>query len=330
MTGPTDTGPLAFNTMRMSWADLPDSVRGRIVDLAGADVAHAHSTSTGFSPGFAGLLDLADGRRVFVKATGAAEHPWSIDLARAEIAANAALPTSAPAPRLLWSDDGDWALAAFELIDGETPALPWRTEDLESVLAAMTDLAHITPERGHSLPTFAEATSGLIGMWAAFAARPHADRQHAAQRGGPWGAWALRHLETLVEWESTAESLMQGDSLVHGDLRADNVLIDSHRKVWMVDWPYASVGAPWWDLMFFLPSVEMQKGGSAYDHFRLHPLGVDVPHETIRAGVTVMTAFFLLNSWEEPPEQIPTLREFQAGQAVPCVRWLQALEPSLT
>jgi aminoglycoside phosphotransferase (APT) family kinase protein len=50
-----------------------------------------------------------------------------------------------------------------------------------------------------------------------------------------------------------------GPALLHGDLRADNLLLTPSRVV-AVDWPRACAGAAWVDLLLLLPSVAMQGG----------------------------------------------------------------------
>lgn len=68
-----------------------------------------------------------------------------------------------------------------------------------------------------------------------------------------------RRLDELVELEGRWPELATGDTLLHLDIRADNVLLtDDH--VYFVDWPWAVVGAPWLDVVAFLPSVGMQGG----------------------------------------------------------------------
>ena len=64
--------PLAFSGQRLDWRDLPRHVRARIAELAGAQVTAEISATSGFSPGFAAVLELADGRGVFVKAVSSA------------------------------------------------------------------------------------------------------------------------------------------------------------------------------------------------------------------------------------------------------------------
>jgi len=56
------------------------------------------------------------------------------------------------------------------------------------------------------------------------------------------------------------------------NLRADNIMIDAdHRSVMLIDWPHASIGAPWLDLAFMLPSVAMQGGGDPQKLFLRAP-----------------------------------------------------------
>ena len=134
--------PLAFSGQRLGWGDLPRPVRNRISALAGARVTAESSANTGFSPGFAAVLELTDGRGVFVKAVSPEQNPESPNLARAEIRVAAALPAQVPAPRLLWShDDGEWVILGFEVAHGRPPEMPWRQEDLHLVLDALGPLA---------------------------------------------------------------------------------------------------------------------------------------------------------------------------------------------
>ena len=72
-------------------------------------------------------------------------------------------------------------------------------------------------------------------------------------------AWSRRHLGALVALEADIADATAGDSLLHMDLRADNILV-TERGVVLVDWPCAQIGAPWLDLVCLAPSVAMQRG----------------------------------------------------------------------
>ena len=101
--------PVRATALRPHWADLPASAREAITFRLGSDVISTTSTGIGFTPGFASRLDLADGRRVFVKAASDADDArsgWGLSEAyREEIRKLRALPADLPAPALLWTVD---------------------------------------------------------------------------------------------------------------------------------------------------------------------------------------------------------------------------------
>lgn len=332
MSHDATTPPLAFSGQRLDWRDLPRAVRTRIQTLAGAQVSAETSATTGFSPGFAAVLELSDGSGVFVKAVSPEQNPESPQLARAEVRAAAALPPQVPAPRLLWSDDdGDWVLLGFEVAPGRPPQLPWRPDELAVVLRAMDTLAEATPLPGHALRPTAELLADDFTGWARIAAKPGAELDRiAASRdlSDGAGAWPLEHLDQLVAWEQDSLAALDGTALVHGDLRADNVLIDHDHdggRVSLIDWPHAGVGAPWLDLAFMLPSVAMQDGGDPQELFWSRPASRGVEPERLRAALTGLAGYFAHGALLPAPVGIPNLRRFQAAQARHALAWLRRL-----
>lgn len=321
------TPPLAFSGQRLDWRDLPRSVRTRITDLAGAQVTAETSATTGFSPGFAAVLELADGRGVFVKAVSPEQNPESPELARQEIRAAAALPAGVPAPALLWSDDdGDWVLLGFEVAPGRPPLLPWEPTELRQVLDAMQALATAEPVPGHDLPQIAEQLVEQFQGWRTLASGPADALAPLDDWADGTGAWVREHLDRLVAWESDAVAAAAGTALVHGDLRADNVLIDhDHGRVALIDWPHAAVGAPWLDLAFMLPSVAMQGGGRPQDLFWAEPVAAGLDPAHLRATVAGLAGYFVRSALLPAPVGIPNLRAFQRAQAEQALAWLRDL-----
>jgi aminoglycoside phosphotransferase (APT) family kinase protein len=319
--------PLAFSGQRLGWADLPRAVRNRISSLAGARVTAEWSANTGFSPGFAAILELTDGRGVFVKAVSPEQNPESPDLARAEIRVAAALPPQVPAPQLLWShDDGEWVILGFEVAHGRPPEMPWRPEDLRMVLDALVPLADAEPLPGHGLPRTEVMLADDFTGWRTLRLRPTAELDAIVARSGEIGAWARANTDRLVLWEQDSLRVCAGHALVHGDLRADNVMIDSdHHRVTLIDWPHASIGAPWLDLAFMLPSVAMQGGGDPQTHFWSHPVSDGVPPEDLRAALAGLAGYLTAGSVLPAPVGIPNLRRFQRAQAAAALEWLRAL-----
>ncbi|MBO0901066.1 phosphotransferase [Cellulomonas sp. zg-ZUI222] len=321
--------PLAFGGQRLDWRDLPRAVRERIETLAGARVTAEMSATSGFSPGFCAVLELTDGRAVFVKAVSADQNPHSPDLARAEIRAARALPPEVPAPALRWwDDDGHWVLLGFDAVHGRSPELPWRSDDLALVLRALDDLARCTPAPGHDLPRADDLLAEDFTGWRSMLRGTPQQREHVAELLEEPGRWALDHLDELVAWEQDALRVCAGDSLVHGDLRADNLMIeDGHDRVWLIDWPHACVGAPWIDLAFMLPSVMLQ-GGAGSDPaalFASSEAAQGVGADDLRSALAGLAGYFAWSSAQPSPTGIPNLRAFQAAQAGATLRWLRDL-----
>ena len=151
--------PPPASGVRLPWSELPPRIRSSIAAWLGAPVVSVRSQPGGFSPGVAARVRAANGRRAFVKATSPAQNPDSPRIYRQEARIVAALPASAPVPRLLWSlDEGadGWVVLAFEDIDGRNPALPWRAAELERVLAALTSLAATLTPSPIQAPTAGE------------------------------------------------------------------------------------------------------------------------------------------------------------------------------
>jgi hypothetical protein len=304
---------------RLHWSELPNQVQHGLEDRLGAKVVQATTQPGGFSPGLAARLSLADGRRAFVKAVNGAINPHSPGMHRREARIAAALPASVPTPRFLDSyDDGDWIALIFEDIDGTTPHIPWRPVELERVLAAVTELTALLTPAPIAVERVADRMGDVFTGWRRLAADTEAGKDDL-QRVDPWVG---RHLADLVALELEGAGAADGTTLLHTDIRADNVLL-TPTKVFFVDWPWASRGAAWIDLVFMLPSVAMQRGPKPWEIFDAHPLARGIPNDRVTALVAVITGFFVWQSRQPSPPGLPTIRAFQRDQGVPALEWLK-------
>lgn len=314
---------MAFSGSRLSWTDLPREVRARIVSTAGAEVISEAAATSGFSPGFASVLELSDGTQVFCKAVSPEQNPQSPDLARAEIRVAGLLPEAVPAPALSWSfDDGTWVVLGLDVVGGRLPEDPWRPEQLTRVLGAVADLAEVGVPSPAGLPSLADSVAVLATGWARLAADPSAvDRAVASL--GPEGPWVHAHLDRLVTWSEPAAAAAVGTHLSHGDLRADNILLDEH-ELWIVDWPWATGnGAAWFDLLGILPSIAMQGGGDPDSLFWSHPNAEGVDRDAVHAVLAAVTGYFVQAAVLPAPVGIMNIRAFQLAQGVQALRWLR-------
>ncbi|HVD50302.1 MAG TPA: aminoglycoside phosphotransferase family protein [Gaiellaceae bacterium] len=299
---------------RIPWEALPASVRDAVETGLGTKVVGATTQPGGMSPGVAARLELADGNRAFVKAVGSEPNPYSPGMHRREAEVAAALPAEAPAPRLLFAhDDGNWVALVFEDVEGHQPAVPWRPDELERVLAALTDLAEALTPAPVAAPTAADYLAELFGGWS-----------QLAQQGGAEGVdpWATARLDELARLEAGWAEASIGETLLHADVRSDNVLLTEERVVF-VDWPHACLGAAWLDLAGFLPSLAMQGGPRPWEVFEAHPLGRNAPLERVLPLIAAFAGFFVQRSTLPPPPGLATLREFQRAQSVEALAWLR-------
>lgn len=303
-------------TPRLSWAELPASVRDAARSALGAAVVRDLPQSGGFSPGLASRLVLADGRRVFAKAISAARNPRSPGLYRREIEVMSALPATVPAPRLRWSlDDGDWVMLVLDDIEGHMPATPWIPAELTRVMTALEQLAGALDPAPISAPSIVDDLEENFSSWHAVATEP---ALLALQ-----DPWARENIDRLVALETGWADAARGTALLHADLRADNLLLTDN-AVMVVDWPYAVVGAPWVDALLFLPSVaatspalDLEQVWAGFAPAR----GVDP--DAVNAVLAAVAGDFLRQSLLPAPVNLPGLRAHQRDKGTAALAWLR-------
>lgn len=305
--------PAAEGGRRITWDQTPAAVRDGIEAIAGGRVVQAHGQAGGFSPGLAARLDLDNGQRVFAKAISAERVPEGPAIYRDELRVVSALPPEVPAPQFLGSYDEDgWIALVYEAIDGHQPAVPWREDELERVLDALTQLStSLTPSPIEAPPVTGDGFNG----WRQIAT--DAEMRTKLTEAAPWAA---RHLDELVELERQFPAVGAGKTLLHGDLRADNILLTDDRVVF-VDWPWACVGAAHCDLLFMLPSVAMH-GTDPQPIVERHPVTRDVPDHDIDVTLAALAGYFVERSMQPPIPNLPTIREFQRAQGAAALDWL--------
>ena len=248
-------------------------------------------------------MTTASGRRLFLKAVGPKPNPDSPDVHQEDVFA-AVLPPDVPSPRLLWSLDegpGGWVVLAFEDAGGRPPRLPWREDELGRVVGAIEAMHQALTPSPIEAPDAGEVMAEAICGW----------RILACERPAGLDPWSARHLHRLARLETGVAEAVRGDTLVHMDLRADNLLLCG-RRVWVVDWPHARRGAPWLDAVAMAPSVAMQGGPGPEAFLRRFPSAAAADAASVDAAVAAIAGYFTRMSLSPPPPGLPTLRAFQA------------------
>jgi len=320
MTQDKSKKPPPASGVRQEWTDIPQKIRDLIEDYIGAKVVTAETQSGGFSPGVAARLYTEDNQTFFLKALGTDINTTSVYFHRKEIQINARLPENSFAPKMLWShddaDDTEWVALLFENIDGINPPNPWDENDLQRVIEAIGQLTTtLTPSPVPSdlIPSANDYFATRINGWQ----KIKSDATYAEKLDD----WSKRHLDTLCELESKALQAVSGNTLVHFDIRADNIVITDD-AVYFVDWPHACLGAEWLDVVAFAPSVAMQGGLSPEDLIQLHSACQQADPDEITAAVVSIAGMLSLRALQPPPPGLPTLREFQTAMAEVTREWV--------
>ncbi len=134
--------------------------------------------------------------------------------------------------------------------------------------------------------------------------------------------WVRANLDRLAEAESHWEAAAAGKALVHGDVRADNIVLTDER-VMFVDWPHAAMAQPWVDLLLMLPSVVMRGGPPADEVWRTSPIAIGADSDAVDAVLAAVTGFFVYSALLPAPLNLPRLRGFQRAQGAHALAWLR-------
>ena len=225
----------------------------------------------------------------------------------------AALPASAPVPRLLWMHDEDgWVALAYEDVVGRHPGAPWTEADLVLVVDALKKMSiDLTPSPIATQLTASGAFERGVNGW-----------RIALERGEQsLDPWCLKHLARLVDLESLAPAAVAGETLLHFDTRADNILIAGDR-VFVLDWPSSRIGAAFVDWLIMAPSVAIQ-GGPAPEKFMGRFDLSGVRRGDFDATLCSVAGYFVVRALDPAPPGLPTVRAFQAAQGEVALEWLQ-------
>lgn len=275
----------------------PDTV-ARAERVLGTEVmSWTRVESRGYGKNEHWTLECVDGTRAFAKV---ASIPPSPQWLRDEV--NVYESVQGPfMPRFLGWEDGSEPLLMLEDVSiGAHAPPPWRHGDVDSVLAAVREMAGAA--RRGELPSLTQAR---WQTWDAVARDP----VPLLSLGLVSPEWLHASLPALVD--AAARTPLHGHSLVHCDLRSDNLVLRDGRAV-LVDWNHAHVGNSRFDVAFWLPSLALE-GGPEPDGF-----GVD-------EFAAFVAGFFAARAGLPPPEGAPDVRRFQLAQLEVALPWACAV-----
>jgi len=252
----------------------------------------------GYSSADRYVVELADGRRVFVKSAAA---PNLAAWLRREYEVYTHL-RGPFMPRLEgWDDDGERPLLAIEDLSGADWAPRWDAERLAAVREAVDELAVSEPPPGTL--TAREEHADLWDRWHLVAADP----APFLSLGLRDDVWLRRALPTLL---AVVQTVGDGDDLCHLDLRSDNMCFRDGRAI-LVDWNWACLADRRLDVAAWLPSVRREGGPPPWE-----VMPGSGAYAALIAGVWAAVAGL------PPPETAPTVRAVQRDQLAIALDWV--------
>ncbi|WP_309129830.1 phosphotransferase [Microbacterium sp.] len=298
--------------LRPEWRSLPSRLRERVRSAIGGDIVADSPSHGGFSACYAGTVRTTSGR-AFVKAIAPDGHVDSRTFLRREIGVLRTVPATL-APAVLAGFDDDGVALVLEVVDGEHPGAPWSEAQLHAIASEMSGLAHTTA--AESVPAAEQSMLPDFARWSAI------DRDHDLRSGLPTGL--LERMPALQDLDTQLPHTLAGTALVHGDLRADNILIHDGRAR-LLDWPHALRGAAWLDLPLLLPSVEASGGPRCEDAWELFRVHGAPPMASLLPAISAFASFLWWGQAQPEIPELPGLRAFQRAQSVAALRWLDAV-----
>ena len=245
------------------------------------------------------LVGFEDGRSAFVKA---AVDENTGEWLRREARIYGDVRRTFLARRLAW-ETNDPPLLVLEDLSRATWPPPWDAAMIAAVLAGLRAVAATPPPEG--VGRLDDRRARFDG-WREVARDP----EPFLSLGFGSRSWLEAALPALIEASDAA--VLDGDALVHGDVRSDNICFVEERVVF-IDWNEAAAGNPVFDVAFWLPSLALE-GGPAPDEIAPRYPGI--------AGLaSVVASYFAARAGLPPLPGAPRVRPLQLAQLRVALPW---------
>lgn len=220
-----------------------------LAQMLGAEVVFRRRVQGGYTPAERWVVELNDGRSVFIKAAvNDLTAGWLRDEHRMYDALRAPY-----MPQLLGWRDGDRPILVLDDLSAAVWPPPWTDEPVRSVLRMLEAVA-ATPPPPWLRPA---STSGLLERGWRFV---RDDPGPLLATGAVSLPWLEAALPVLLEASDSCQ--LDGASLLHLDVRSDNVCFRADGSAVLVDWNLAVVGNARLDVAFWLPTLVAEAGST--------------------------------------------------------------------
>ncbi len=216
---------------------------------------------------------------------------------------------------LAWRDAPEAPLLILEDLSGAHWPPPWSVAHVNAALMLLDQVHAVEPPV--PLPGAHETFLGALaltaeGLPASTTTRRgwaivEEDARAFLSLGLCSADWLHGALPELVAAEAAAR--LDGTALLHCDVRSDNLCLPEGRAL-LIDWNWASVGNPRFDLAFWLPSLHSEGGP------RPQEILLDAPELA-----ALVSGFFASRAGLPPPPGAPAVRTVQQTQLRSALPW---------
>ena len=275
-------------------------IEGRIAELAGQEVTSVDDVAgRGYTPARRLRVTFADDSTAFAKiAVNESTAEW--------LAAEHAVYSQVEGdflPRFLGYDAAEPAVLLIEDLSEAHWPPPWTEASIAAVSGVLDKLATIWPPQG--VPSIDIYREELTNGW-----------RLVEQDPGPFLSYGLCSQQWLADVlpalrDSVERAPLEGESLLHFDVRSDNIALAGDRAV-LVDWNWACIGNPLLDRAAWAPSLHVEGGP------RPEELVPDCP----AAFPALLAGFWAARvGLPPPPGAAPGLRDLQLAQLGVVLPW---------
>jgi hypothetical protein len=266
-----------------------------IESTLGKRVVNLHPIGRGYSPAQRMVVSFADGSSLFAKR---GTSPLTVEWLRQEKRIYETLTGSFMAHYLGWIESETPILLLEDLSHAHWPP-PWHEEQIRQVVDT---LPHLWGSSLSDIPKLVDLTDSYNG-WIQVANDP----TPFLSLGIASASWLDVALPILLAIDGA--QVVAGESLLHLDLRSDNICILDGRVI-LVDWNLVCLGNPDFDLGFWLPSLETEGGP---------------PPESVLPGAgdiaALVSGFFAARAGLPAIPDAPDVRRIQRVQLKSALPW---------
>lgn len=317
--------------------EWPAALKTDVEKQVGANITKAHIQYGGYSAAFSCIAKTEDGKTYFIKGSHPAEMSHGAKTLAQEIHIYKSvdiLKEISPAfiGQAHYGGEDDWRLGIWQALQGPGIKTSWTDQDFKYFGETMKKLyTEFDPDKADVLPAdqtnFIKDIISGKNSWQKFTAFEDRKDQFCSifEDQDAARAWLDSHLPQLIKDSRSPVDHFQ--TLVHFDLRHDNILFDEAGSALLIDWPNGCIAPAGYDLVCLSCDLMAHGNGDAWDIFKKlsDTQTLNISESDVIAILSKISGYYALNAYREIPDRLPRLRWIQKAFLYCMTEWLARL-----